>query len=180
MSWHGCGVIGLSEFVKLLLIQHTGLGAIKHIGVQVALFARHVHVGVAVGQRRTEAVAGVEHLELLVLGQGGANQVAAIAGDQLQVLSWLDVVQVNRGLGHASGDGGHRREQTPAAHFNPNRVIGERVVNQVDIADAQRQGLGCKADTGTHIAGVVGVLTDAEHATGGHAHRVLQQHADAA
>ena len=54
------------------------------------------------------------------------------------MLSWLDVVQVNRGLRDASGNGRDRCKQAPTTHFNTNRIVGKGVVNQIQIADAKR------------------------------------------
>ena len=92
---HRCGLVDLAQSIKLLFVDHAGLGAVKHIQATVAFFTRQVQVLIAVGQCLGEAVLRRQHLVLLVFGQRSADQLAAVLGQHLQLLAGLHFVQVN-------------------------------------------------------------------------------------
>ena len=81
---------------------HSAFGTIKHIGVEVTIRAGLIQIGVAKSNRICEPIFLREQLVLLINAQLTANKLSPIFGQDLQLLTWLDVVQINDGVFHAS------------------------------------------------------------------------------
>ena len=142
-----------------------------------------VEVGVAVtGTFGKAVVGGHQHtLQFTVVGQRLAQELAPVAGDDLQLLAVLYRVEVDTDVFHAIGNGRNGRHRHAAAHADAARRIRVVVIDQrlCQWRRAAGDRIGAEDQRGVGAAGVVGVLGHPKLRGSGHQHRVVKRHVHA-
>ena len=153
----GCdgGGTDLALCVKQCLRLNTGASAVKNAHALVATQAGAVEVVVAVSGAGAGALRRRDDQLLLCFVQSLAQQMPAVAGNDLQLLTGICAVQVDGHILQAGRNTGHSGNRTAGVEHQRTCSAGVRIIEQHgrNIAGA-RHGAGLVADAGVRTAGV--------------------------
>ena len=160
--------------VKLLNGHGLCARTVKHGHVAVAGVVFNVQQAVAVSGIEFHATRFSHDAVLQFVAQGLAHQVAAIAGQNLQVLPFIQGVQINGGVAHAGRNVRDREGTWIGRHIEFGSSQSVAVVDQ-HLVQGGCTGIGGRlvADHGIGRAGVAGVFDDTEGRSSGNGQGVF-------